>query len=64
MWINCIIPVKTALIDEECNKARRLAKGNMGGLGKGGYCEKIENKKELDRFSTKFLSYFKDTCKI
>ena len=41
MWINCIIPVKTALIGEVCNKLRGLAKGNIAGLGIGGYCEKI-----------------------
>ena len=53
MWINCIIPAKTALI-EVCNKSRELAKGNMAGLGIGGYYEKIGEKKELDRFSIKF----------
>ena len=45
-------------------KQRELAKGNMAGLGIGGYCENIGKKKELDRFSTKFLSYSKGTCKI
>ena len=64
IWINCIIPVKIDLIDEVCNKSRGLEKGNMAGLGVGGYCEKIGEKKELDRFSTKFLSYSKGTCKI
>ena len=64
MWINCIIPVKTALIDEVSNKSTGLAKGNMAGLGIGGYCEKIGEKKELDRFSTKCLSDSKGTCKI
>ena len=64
IWISCIIPVKTDLIDEVCNKSRGLAKGNMAGLGIGGYGEKIGKKKELDRFSTKFLSYSKGTCKI
>ena len=64
MWINCIIPVKTALIDEVCNKLRGLAKGNVAGLGVGGHCEKSEKNKELDTFSTKFLSYYKGTCKI
>ena len=54
MWINCIIPVKTALIDEVCNKSKELAKGNMAGLGIGGYYEKIGEKKELDKFSIKF----------
>ena len=47
MWINCIIFVKTALIDEVCNKSRQLAKGNMAGLGIGGYCEKIGKKRNL-----------------
>ena len=47
MWINCIIFVKTALIDEVCNKSRELAKGNMAGLGIGGYCEKIGKKRNL-----------------
>ena len=64
MWINCIIPVKTALIDEVNNKSTGLAKGNTAGLGIGRYCEKIEKKKELDRFCTKFLSDSKGTCKI
>ena len=45
MWINCIIPVKTALIDEVSNKSTGLAKGNMAGLGIGGYCEKIGKKR-------------------
>ena len=63
MWFNCIIPVKAALIDEVCNKSRGLAKGNMAGIGIGGYSEKIGKKNELDRFSTKFLSYSKGTCK-
>ena len=44
MWINCIIPVKTALIDEVSNKSMGLAKGNMAGLGIGGHCEKIGKK--------------------
>ena len=45
MWNNCIIPVKTALIDEVSNKSTGLAKGNMAGLGIGGYCKKIGKKK-------------------
>ena len=64
MWINCIFPVKTALIEEVHNKSRGLTKGNIAGLGIGRYCEKIGKKKELDKFSTKFLSYSKGTCKI
>ena len=47
MWINCTIFVKTALIDEVCNKPRQLAKGNMAGLGIGGYCERIGKKRNL-----------------
>ena len=47
MWINCTIFVKTALIDEVCNKPRQLAKGNMAGLGIGGYCEKIGKNRNL-----------------
>ena len=62
MWINCIIPAKAALI-EVCNKSRELAKGNMAGLGIGGYYEKIGEKKELDKFSIKFWSYSEGTCK-
>ena len=45
MWINCIIPVKAALVDEVCNKSRRLAKENMAGLGIGGCCEKFGKKR-------------------
>ena len=47
MWINCTIFVKTTLIDEVCNKPRQLAKGNMTGLGIGGYCERIGKKRNL-----------------
>ena len=47
MWINCIIPVKTALIDEVSNKSTGLAKGNMAGFGIGGYWEKIGEKKGI-----------------
>ena len=47
MWINCIIPVKTALIDEVSNKSTGLAKRNMAGLGIGGYCVKNWEKKAI-----------------
>ena len=36
----------------------------MAGFGIGGYCEKIGEKQESDRFSTIFLCDSIDTCKM
>ena len=40
--INRIIPVKTALIDEMCNKSRELAKGIWQDMGQVDIVKKLE----------------------